>query len=81
MITMQWYNAKYALRPNWGHTVRLVESNTAGNGDTVDPDELEEIIIWAVHNSQARRISYDTWQFRSQEEANYFIMMYNLIWS
>lgn len=80
MISFKWYIPEYRLIPSWGHTVRLVE--TAGAGDvSVDPDKLEEVITWAADNSQARRISYDTWQFKSEEEANYFIMIYNLNWS
>ena len=50
-------------------------------GSTVDPDELEEVILWAVKNAQTRRISYDTWQFKSKDDAEQFIMLYNLRWT
>lgn len=81
MIAMRWYNAEYQSRPNWGHTVRLTDAVDGAIGETVDPDDLEEVIHWAIMHSQARRISYDTWQFRSQEDAESFIMLYNLTWS
>ena len=81
MIAMKWYDAVYKLVPNWGHTVRLIETAETAFGETVAPDELEEVILWVDMHSQARRISYDTWQFRSQEDAESFIMLYNLTWS
>ena len=80
---MKWYHAIYEHRTGWGHTVRLVlpEFKATDFGTTVDPDELEEVILWANENSKARRISYDTWQFRSQNDAGQFIMLYNLTWT
>lgn len=83
---MNWYNAQYKWRGigsgGWGHTVQLTqpEFKSSDFGTTVDPDELEEVIVWANQNAQARRISYDTWQFGSSEDANQFIMLYNLTW-
>lgn len=77
---MSWLVPKYALKKGWGHTVRLIETAEAAFGETVDPDELEEVILWVDTHSQTRRISYDTWQFRSQEDAKSFIMLYNLTW-
>lgn len=83
---MKWFKAEYKHNPNnWGHTVQLVEhpEHKSGKffGTTVDPDEIEEVLEWTNEQSKARRISYDTWQFRSQDEANQFIMLYNLRWS
>jgi hypothetical protein len=85
---MKWFKAEYKHSPghgNWGHTVRLVENPEHKSekffGTTVDPDEIEEVLEWTNENSNARRISYDTWQFRSQQEAEEFIMLYNLRWS
>lgn len=82
---MKWFKAEYQHRISWGHTVQLVENPEHKSedffGTTVDPDELEEVIEWALENSLARRIGYDTWQFRSHEEALQFIMLYNLRWS
>lgn len=84
---MKWFKAEYEWRGpgGWGHTVRLNENPEHKSekflGTTVDPDEIEEVLEWAQENSNARRISYDTWQFRSQAEAEQFIMLYNLRWS
>jgi hypothetical protein len=76
------FHPTYEHRKDWGHTVRLAQPEFVATdfGTTVDPDELEEVILWATENSQARRISYDTWQFRSQAEAKQFIMLYKLRW-
>ncbi len=83
--TVKWFKAEYCLRPSWGHTVQLNENPEHKSdkffGTTVDPDELEEVLEWAQENSNARRISYDTWQFKSQQQAEEFIMLYNLRWS
>ncbi len=80
---MRWFDPVYQHRKDWGHVVRLAqpEFKSTDFGTTVDPDELEEVIQWAVENAQARRISYDTWQFRSQADAEQFIMVYNLMWT
>jgi thymidylate synthase len=66
----------YKLRKTWGHTVTLVKS-TADNHPW---DKIEEAIQWAKENAQSRRISYDTWQFHTKEEAEKFIMMFKLQW-
>jgi len=42
---------------------------------------MEEVIAWTDENAQARRISYDTWQFKSRQDAEQFIMIYNLRWT
>lgn len=80
---MRWFHPEYRLRKEWGHTVTLAqpEFQATDFGTTVDPDELEEVILWANEHAQARRISYDTWQFRSQADAEQFIMVYNLTWT
>ena len=80
---MRWFEPEYRLRKGWGHTVTLAqpEFKSTDFGTTVDPDELEEVILWANEHAQARRISYDTWQFRSRAEAEQFIMVYNLTWT
>jgi hypothetical protein len=83
---MIWYTAQYRWRGRgsggWGHTVQFVqpEFKSTDFGTTVDPDELEEIILWAEQNAQARRISYDTWQFKTRNEADQFIMLFKLRW-
>ena len=80
---MNWFHPCYEHRQGWGHTVRLAQPDFKETdfGTTVDPDEQDEVILWAVEHAQARRISYDTWQFRSQQEAEQFIMGYKLRWS
>lgn len=79
---MKWYHAVYNKNLSWGHTVRLMQNMHIDEpGCTVDPDELEEVILWAVKNAQTRRISYDTWQFKSKDDAEQFIMLYNLRWT
>ena len=86
---MRWFKAEYQWRGqgagHWGHTVRLTENPEHKSekfyGTTIDPEEIEEVLEWANENSNARRISYDTWQFKPAEEANQFIMIYNLRWS
>ncbi len=85
---MKWFKAEYCYRGrdkgNWGHTVRLNEdperklSNL--RGVVIDLHEEEEVIGWTNENSGARRISYDTWQFKSKQEAEQFIMLYNIRW-
>lgn len=79
---LNWFIPQYKYRKTWKHTVELkqVEFKSSDFGTTVDPDELEEVIVWANQNAQARRISYDTWQFGSSEDANQFIMLYKLRW-
>lgn len=79
---MRLFHPEYRLRKGWGHTVTLAqpEFQVTDFGTTVDPDELEEVILWAVEHAQGRRISYDTWQFRSRSEAEQFIMVYKLMW-
>jgi len=80
---LNWYHPTYEYRKDWGHTVRLAqpEFKATDFGTTVDPDELEEVILWSTEHAQGRRISYDTWQFRSQVEAEQFIMVYKLMWT
>lgn len=78
---MRFYEPQYIFRKDrWGHTVYLSEEAHIELGETVDPDELEEVIQWAVKNAQAKRISYDIWQFESREDAEHFIMLFNLRW-
>lgn len=82
---MKWFCAIHVWRGGWGHTVVLKEnpkySSPQYYGTTVDPDEIEEVIAWTDENAQARRISYDTWQFKSRRAAEEFIMLYNLRWT
>ena len=69
---------RYRYRKDWwGHTVEIKQPDSVTTGAT---SNIEEVITWATENSQARRISYDTWQFRSQTEADQFIMLYKLRW-
>lgn len=80
---MRYYEPVYKYSKSWGHTVRLdqPEFMSTDFGTTVDPDEQAEVIQWAIEHAQARRISYDMWQFKSQSEAEQFIMIYKLMWS
>ena len=83
---MKWFKAEYKYRPDrWGHTVQLVEHPEHKfdkfAGIIIDPSGIDEVLEWTNEQSKARRISYDTWQFRSKDEANEFIMLYNLRWS
>ncbi len=83
---MKWFKAEYEHRSNsWGHVVQLIENpeHKAEQfvGVIIDPYEIEEVLNWTNENSNGRRISYNTWQFRSQEEAEQFIMLYTLRWS
>ena len=83
---MKWFKAEYQYRiKSWGHVVQLVE-NPEYKAEQfanviIDPYEIEEVLNWTNENSNARRISYNTWQFKSAEEANQFIMLYTLRWS
>lgn len=77
---MSWLVPKYTLKKGWGHTVRLVDpyDGDAELGSTVDYAAVDAILEWAVANSGGNRIGYDTWQFRSHEEAKEFIMVFTL---
>lgn len=81
---MKWYHAVYNKNLSWGHTVRLMENMNIDETWMVVSDRIsafEEVILWAVKNAQTRRISYDTWQFKSKNDAEQFIMLYNLRWT
>jgi hypothetical protein len=76
--------AQYRFRKDWwGHTVEIKQPEfvVTDFGTTDEPPSIAEVITWATENAQARRISYDTWQFRSRAEANQFIMLYKLTWT
>ena len=77
---MSWLVPKYALKKGWGHTVRLVDPYHDSNefGSVVDYEAVDRILEWTLENSNGTRISYDMWKFRSQEEAEEFIMLFTL---
>ena len=76
------FGATYRWRDNWKHTVEITEPEWIATdfGTRSGHDKFEEVIVWADKNAQARRISYDTWQFKSKQEAEQFIMLYALTW-
>jgi hypothetical protein len=45
------------------------------------PADSSEEIEWSIENAQARRIAYDTWQFKRLKDAEQFIMLFTLRWS
>lgn len=79
---MSWLVPKYSLRKGWGHTVALRDPYFEHNefGAVVDTESVDKILEWTLQNSNGKRISYDTWQFRSEQDANEFIMMFKLRW-
>jgi hypothetical protein len=80
---MSWLEPKYSLRKSWGHVVALKDPYQDHNefGTIVDTEAVEKILEWTKENANATRISYDTWKFRSREEAEQFIMLYKLTWT
>lgn len=80
---MSWLVPKYSLRKSWGHVVALKDPYQAHSefGTIVDQDSVDAILKWTEENANAIRISYDTWKFRSQDDAEQFIMLYKLTWT
>ena len=80
---MSWLEPKYALRESWGHTVALKDPYFSHNefGTIVDTESVNRILEWATMHSMGTRISYDTWKFRSRDDAEQFIMLYKLTWA
>jgi len=80
--TLNLITATYRLRPTWGHTVEIKQPEfvVTDFGTTDEAPDISEVIDWAIASAQARRISYDTWQFKSRQEARQFIMLYKLRW-
>lgn len=77
---MSWLVPKYSLRKSWGHTVGLKDpySEQPEFSTVVDLFAVTAIIEWAIENSNGTRISYDTWKFETQQEAEEFIVMFTL---
>lgn len=77
---MTWRKPKYSLRKIWGHTVILQDpyADHAEVGMIVDLEACKAIIEWVIENSNGTRISYNTWKFKTQQEADEFIMLYTL---
>ena len=76
------FNPEYRLRRGWGHTVRILDPLYETHlGETVDPEEEEEIIQWCMLHSGGKRIGFDEWQFPTAEAAKEFIVMFTLRWS
>lgn len=69
------------VRPGWGITVRLHATDRYRDVMEQMPADSTEEIEWAIENAQARRISYDTWQFKRMQDAEQFIMLFTLRWS
>ncbi len=80
---MSWLEPKYSLRKSWGHVVALKDPYQDHNefGTIVDTESVDKILEWATVNSLGTRISYDTWKFRSRDDAEQFIMLYKLTWT
>ena len=79
---MTWLVPNYVMRKSWGHTVSLKDpyADHKEFGRLVYPKAVDAIIEWAIENSNGTRISYDTWKFKTQQEAEEFIMLYKLTW-
>lgn len=79
---MSWLVPKYSLRKGWGHTVALKDPYFEHNefGTIVDTESVDKILGWVMENSHGTRISYDTWKFKSQCDAEEFMMMFTLRW-
>lgn len=78
---IKWFFPVYKYLKSWGHVVKISGSPVMDEpGTTVHPDELTEVIDWVIENAQSKRISYDTWQFSSKEDADHFIMLFSLRW-
>jgi hypothetical protein len=77
---MSWLVPKYALRKGWGHTVSLKDPyhEHAELGTVVDAESVDAIIKWTTENANGIRISYDIWQFKTQQDAEEFIMLFTL---
>jgi len=80
---MAWLEPKYSLKKSWGHVVALKDPYQDHNefGTVVDLDSVDAILKWTEENANATRISYDTWKFRSRDDAEQFIMLYKLTWT
>lgn len=65
-------------RPTWGITVRLVQTDRHMDVMENIPQDPSVEIEWAQENSGGRRISYDTWKFKSLREAEEFVMLFKL---
>lgn len=72
------HEAKIERRPTWGITVRLVQQDRHKDVMENIPDDPTTEIEWAHENSGGRRISYDTWKFKSLREAEEFVMLFKL---
>lgn len=77
---MSWLEPKYSLRKGRGHTVSLKDPYYDHNefGTVVDAESVDAILEWTVENANGTRISYDIWQFKTQQDAEEFIMMFTL---
>jgi len=77
---LSWLVPKYSLRKGWGHTVSLKDPyyDHKDFNTIVDNDAVDKILEWALLNSNGIRISYDTWKFKTQQEADEFIMLFTL---
>ena len=80
---MSWLEPKYELRKNWVHVVTLSDPLQTHHefAAVIDYDSVNAILDWSTKNSDGVRISYDTWKFRSREDAEQFIMLYKLTWT
>lgn len=69
------------VRPTWGITVRLHATDRYRDVMEQVPADASVEIEWAIENAGGRRISYDTWQFKTRSDAEQFIMLFTLRWS
>lgn len=72
------HEPKIERRPTWGITVRLIQTDRHAGVIVCVPEDPIVEIEWANENSGGRRISYDTWKFKSLREAEEFVMLFKL---
>lgn len=77
---MSWLVPNYSLRKGWGHTVSLIDPYLEHSefGRIVDSESVNAIFDWVMENSNGTRISYDTWNFKTKQEADEFVMLFTL---
>lgn len=77
---MTWLVPNYVRRTSWGHTVSLKDpyADHKEFGRIVDSESVNAIFDWVMENSNGTRISYDTWKFKTKQEADEFVMLFTL---
>jgi hypothetical protein len=50
--------------------------------DLIEQDlDIDAVIEWLTAQAGSKRLAYNMWKFRSQNEAEECIIMYNLTWT